>query len=568
MSAPGINAPECQRQIYESFSYGKQLFSKIFPYLRLVKNFFAMGMIVNPSNGAFLTMLNSMIYVDKSLIIRELNKIVDTRNRFVCVSRPRRFGKSMAKGMLMAYYSRGCKSHRQFKNLKISQDLSYRKYLNKFNVIALDCVNYTDYLFEKGKKSFVSVITRKVFDEMVEEFPDIDFSKCQNIADCIIQVYKKTGIKFVILIDEYDLPIRAELPDVLFQKYLNLLLSLFKSETTMEAIALAYITGILPIVREKTESKLNNFDEYTFLEPANLSEFTGFTEEEVEELCNKYNIDFQECLNWYEGYTANGIHICNPHAVVQAITKRVFKSYWSATGTYETFAPYIKGDYQGIKQDLIKMLAGGSVPVKITQFTNTLTGINTKDNLYTFLLHTGFLAYNADDKTCRMPNLETQDIWGAALENTESFRVIGEFVRNSEFLLKATLAKDGDAVASALEVMHTEVTSNMSYNHEQSLQSAIDIAYMFARTYYSLFNELPTGKGYADVVFVPLYPNWPAMIIELKRKSSTESALNQIRRKEYSRHLAHYKGKLLFIGVNYDDGGDKKHTCEIVECEK
>ena len=184
-------------------------------------------------------------------------------------------------------------------------------------------------------------------------------------------------------------------------------------------------------------------------------------------------------------------------------------------------------------------------------------------------MHTGFLAYNADDKTCRMPNLETQDIWGNALKDTQSFKVLGNFIKNSERLLKATLAKDGDAVASALEVLHSEVTSNMSYNHEQSLQSAIDIAYMFARTYYSLFNELPTGKGYADVVFVPLYPNWPAMIIELKRKSLTESALNQIRKKEYSRHLEHYKGKLLFIGVNYDDKGkDKKHTCEIVECEK
>ena len=528
-----------------------------------------MGMIINPSNGLFQSSLNSMIYVDKSLIIRELNKVVNTDQKFICVSRPRRFGKSMAKRLLMAYYSRGCKSHRQFKNLKISQDPSYRKYLNKFNVIAIDCVDYSANLLKEGKESFVNKMTMDVRKDMIREFPDIDFSDSETIASCIKLVYQETGTKFVILIDEYDLPIRTEQPQKLFQEYLDLLLSLFKSETTMEAIALAYITGILPIVREKTESKLNNFDEYTFLEPANLAEFTGFTEGEVEELCDKYDIDFQECLNWYEGYTANGIHICNPHAVVQAITKRKFKAYWSATGTYETISPYIKGNYEGIKDDLITMLAGGRVPVSITEFANTLTDINTKDKLFTYMMHTGFLAYNADDKTCRMPNLETQDIWGNALKDTQSFKVLGEFIKNSERLLKATLAKDGDTVASALEVMHTEVTSNMSYNHEQSLQSAIDIAYMFARTYYSLFNELPTGKGYADVVFVPLYPNWPALIIELKRKSSTESALNQIRKKEYSRHLEHYKGKLLFIGVNYDDKNkDKKHTCEIVECEK
>ena len=411
-------------------------------------------------------------------------------------------------------------------------------------------------------------MTMAVRKEMIREFPDIDFSDSESIASCIRLVYQETGTKFVILIDEYDLPIRNEQPQKLFQEYLDLLLSLFKSETTMEAIALAYITGILPIVKERTESKLNNFREKTFLEPFNFAEFTGFTEEEVKELCDKYDVDFQECMKWYEGYTVEGIHICNPNAIVECITNRKFKAYWSATGTYETISPYIKGDYQGIKQDLIKMLAGGSVPVSITEFANTLTDINTKDKLFTYMMHTGFLAYNADEQTCRMPNLETQDIWGNALKDTQSFKVLGEFIKNSKRLLNATLAKDNDAVANALEVLHSEVTSNMSYNHEQSLQSAIDIAYMFARTYYSLFNELPTGKGYADVVFVPLYPNWPALIIELKRNSSTESALNQISKKEYSQHLAHYKGRLLFVGVNYDDNGDKKHTCEIVECEK
>ena len=212
------------------------------------------------------------------------------------------------------------------------------------------------------------------------------------------------------------------------------------------------------------------------------------------------------------------------------------------------------------------MLSGGSVPVTITRFTNSLTDLNTKDNLFTYLMHIGFLAYNPDDETCRMPNLETQDIWGAALENTDSFKVMGEFIKNSMRLLRATIAKDGEIVAAALEELHTDITSNLSYNNEQCLQSAIDIAYMHARTYYSLFNELPTGNGYADVVFVPLYPNWPAMIIELKRNSSTETALNQIREKKYSHHLNHYKGNLLFVGINYDE--DKKHTCEISEWVK
>ncbi len=525
-----------------------------------------MGIYVNPGNELMQDALNSMIYVDKSLIVRELNKVLNTKSKYICVSRPRRFGKSMAKALLMAYYSRGCKSHRQFKNLKIAQEPTYRKYLNKFNVIAIDCVDYFGNLLKTGEDSFVNTMTREIRADMVNEFPDIDFANCVTIANCIKLVYQKTGVKFVILIDEYDLPIRTEQPASLFQEYLDLLLSLFKSETTSEATALAYITGILPVVRDKVESKLNNFEEYTFLEPFQFAEFTGFTEAEVKELCDKYDVNFQECLNWYEGYTVNGMHICNPHAVVQAITKRKFKSFWSATGTYETFAPYITANYKGIKDDLITMLAGGSVPVNISKFCNSLDDINTKDKLFTYMLHTGFLAYNPDDQTCRMPNLETQNIWGNALESTESFKVLGEFISNSRLLLKASLAKDGEVVAAALEKLHDEITSNLSYNHEQSLQSAIDIAYMHAKTYYRIFNEVPTGKGVADVVLVPLYPNWPAVIIELKRKSSTQSALNQIREKKYSERLSGYNGRLLFVGINYDE--KKKHTCEIVECEK
>ena len=525
-----------------------------------------MGIYVNPSNGLFQDALNSMIYVDKSLIVRELNKMLNTKSKYVCVSRPRRFGKSMAKALLMAYYSRGCRSHRQFKNLKIAQEPTYRKYLNKFNVIAIDCVDYFGNLLKTGEDSFVNAMTREIRADMVNEFPDIDFANCVTIANCIKLVYQKTGVKFVILIDEYDLPIRTEQPASLFQEYLDLLLSLFKSETTSEATALAYITGILPVVRDKVESKLNNFREITFLEPGNFAEFTGFTEQEVWELCQKFNVNYQECLNWYDGYNMEGIRICNPLAIVECITERKFKPHWSATGTYETIAPYITANYKGIKDDLITMLAGGSVPVNITKFCNTLDDINTKDKLFTYMMHTGFLAYNPDDQTCRMPNLETQDIWGNALESTESFKVLGEFISNSRLLLKATLAKDGEVVAAALEKLHDEITSNLSYNHEQSLQSAIDIAYMHAKTYYHIFNEVPTGKGVADVVLVPLYPNWPAVIIELKRNSSTESALNQIREKKYSERLSGYNGRLLFVGINYDE--KKKHTCEIVEVEK
>ena len=311
-----------------------------------------MGIYVNPGNELMQDALNSMIYVDKSLIVRELNKVLNTKSKYICVSRPRRFGKSMAKALLMAYYSRGCKSYRQFKNLKIAQEPTYRKYLNKFNVIAIDCVDYSANLFKTGEDSFVNRITARVKRDFIKEFQDIDFSDCRSIAECIQIVYQETGVKFVILIDEYDLPIRTEQPESLFKEYLDLLLSLFKSEATGQAIALAYITGILPIVRERVESKLNNFREKTFLEPTNFAEFTGFTEQEVSELCKKFDINYLECLKWYDGYNVEGINICNPHAIVECITEKKFKPFWSNTGTYETIAPYIKGSTRALRTTL------------------------------------------------------------------------------------------------------------------------------------------------------------------------------------------------------------------------
>lgn len=520
-----------------------------------------MGIYVNPKNESFRTSLNSFIYVDKSLIVRELNKVVDTNQKYICVSRPRRFGKSMAKRLLVSYYSKGCDSHELFKDLKISKEPTYEKYLNKFNVVSIDFNDFVTNLYNIGEDSLIKAMNRKVSEEFPEEFPEIDFSKCQNIADCIKEVYKRTGIKFVILMDEYDLIVRSEPPKAILREYLDFLITLFKSEATNDATALAYITGILPIVREKVESKLNNFDEITFLKPYNFVDFTGFTEDEVKELCETHDINFQECLHWYDGYGINGKRICNPEAIVKAVTRRDFDCYWSATGSYETVSPYIKSNYQGIKDDLITMLAGGSVPVFIQSFTNSPDHINSKDTLFTYLMHIGFLAYDDRRKRCRIPNLETLSIWRTIITQADGFAKLGEFICNSERLYNATIDGDSDTVASTLEDLHDYATSNLSYNHEQSLQTIINFAYIYARTNYTLFNELPTGKGYADVVFVPFYPNYPAMIVELKRNSSTDSAINQIKARNYSQHLAHYKGKLLFVGINYDD--NKGHQCKM-----
>ena len=528
-----------------------------------------MGTYLNPNDTNFREFLATGTYVDKTLLIDELNtvNIQNPEFKFVCISRPRRFGKSLAGNMLAAYYSKGADAKKLFLPYKLSKMASFEKYLNKYNVISVDLnAMYSKWLSLKPKDKeglpLVSYIAGLVCNEFLQQFPDLDFSKEVSVADYIQQVYAQTRENFVIIIDEYDVMMREQVLKEEFDTYLAFLNSLFKNSELKPAISLAYITGILPVVRDKIQSKLNTFHEYTMLDAGPFSEFTGFTSEEVQVLCEKYGCSFEECKSWYDGYKLGAFEIYNPQAVYNAMLGKKFKSYWSATSSYGVVADKIRLNFAGTKDDVITMLGGGRVYINVSGYQNSMTEFGSKDDIFTCLVHLGYLAYNETERQCYIPNREISQEWQLAIKNNKDYAETDRIIEASRNLLEQTIAGNEAAVAEALDKSHVHVTSNLSYNNEQSLQSAIYLAYIYALNGYIISKEMPAGKGYADIVYIPLDRKKPAMIVELKRNSSPDTALNQIRAKQYFDCLANWRGPILFVGVNYDMAS-KKHECRI-----
>ena len=367
--------------------------------------------------------------------------------------------------------------------------------------------------------------------------------------------------------DEYDVLVRENVPKELFTQYLDFLNGLFKSDTLRPAIALAYLTGILPVIRDRIQSKLNNFEEYTILDAGKLAEFIGFTDEEVQELCKQHNFNYTEMKRWYDGYSQRGFEIYNPESVVKSIINDDIANYWSKTSTYAVIADRIQQNFEGMKDDVIKMLAGENVPVNVTRYMNTMTDFSTRSDAFTYLIHLGYLAYNREDKTCRIPNKEVRQEWFNAIEAEPEYKVTNKIIQASKELYKEMLKGNEELVAQVLDESHIHVTSNRSYNNEDALQSAIYLSFIYALNKYTCVKEMTSGKGFADVVYIPLHNTEPAFIVELKRNSCSETALNQIKNKKYFDSLSHYSGNLIFVGINYDEE-TKKHECKIERFEK
>ena len=519
-----------------------------------------MGIYLNPSNINFKETISADIYVDKTLMLADMNRFIDKGNKYICMSRPRRFGKTIAGNMLAAYYSKGCDSKDLFTSFKIGGEASFTEKINKYNVIQLDM--NSEYQNTMDRENLIDSITGKVKAEMRIEFPVVKISESDTIAEAILKIFVSTGETFVIIMDEYDVLVREHVSESLFNNYLSFLNGLFKSNTVRQAISLAYITGILPVVRDKVQSKLNNFREYSFINAGLLTQYVGFTGDETKMLCEENGMDFKECKKWYDGYFQNGVEIYNPESVILSIENRRFGNYWSQTSSYEVIADRIAQNFEGTKDAVVRMLAGESIKVNVTSYLNTMDSFKTKDDLFTYLIHVGYLTYDLDEGTCRIPNREIRQEWFNAIATNSDYEITDRIIKASEELLSETLAGNEEAVAKALDDSHINVTSNRSYNNEDVLQSAIYLAYIYALNKYTIIKEMTAGKGFADVVFIPYKPGIPAIIIELKRNKTTESALDQIKEKKYFSSMDHYSGNLLFVGINYDEG-TKKHECKI-----
>ena len=521
-----------------------------------------MGVYVNPGTKNMGIDIDDEFYVDKSLLVKVLNTKLNKKDRFICVSRPRRFGKTMAANMIAAYYSKGCDSHEIFSDLKISKDPSFEENVNKYTVIQLDM---NDVVTRKGTSSVSSFINSIVVPELREEYPSINLMDNIDIPGAVQAIYKSTSDRFVFIIDEYDVIIRDQKYSSELDGYLTFLVSLFKNSATAPAIALAYLTGIMPIIKEKTQSKLNNFKEYTMLNAKDMAPFMGFTEDEVKDLSSKVGMDFEELKRWYDGYDLEGLEIYSPKSVISAIEDRKCSDYWIQTSSYEAVTDYISLDFEGLKEDVISMFTGNRVEVRTSLYRNTIS-FDTKDDVLTYLIHLGYLAYDADTSSCFIPNNEIKDMWALSIERAKGYNDVFQMIRGSKKLLESTWNGDEEAVARGVGKAHMEACSILGYNNEGSFQSAIHLAYYYAKSYYTIVNELPAGKGFADCAFIPYKPDVPAIIIELKKDDSVENAIDQIKNRKYPEALEKYKDNLLLVAISYDSK-TKEHSCRIEKAQ-
>ena len=523
-----------------------------------------MGLFVNPDNRAFQDAINAEIYVDKTGLLEVTNRFLATPQKFICNSRPRRFGKSMAANMLAAYYSKGCDSHELFAGLVIEKNSDYEEYLNKFDVIHFD----VQWCFKEAgsAEKTVSFITQTILSELRDIYGDIIPEHVKKVSGALAYISAATGNKFVIIIDEWDVLIRDEAMNKAVQEeYIDFLRNLFKGIEPTKFIALAYMTGILPIKKYKTQSALNNFLEYTMINPGPLASYVGFTKEEVTLLCQKYNIDFTELKRWYDGYLLGGYHVYNPCAVINLIFQGNFQSYWTQTGTYESILPLINMDFDGLRSAIIDMLAGESVEVIPYFFQNDMVSFRDKDDVLTLLIHLGYLAYNQKRSQAFIPNEEIRFEFAMATKVNKWSELIS-FQKESRALLNAVLDYDTEAVSEMLEKIHNQYTSVIEYHDENSLSSVLTIAFLSTLDYYfKPVRELPTGRGFADFVYIPkpMYrEDYPALVVELKWNKSAATALQQIKEKRYTESLMDYAGDILLVGINYDKK-TKEHTCSI-----
>ena len=531
-----------------------------------------MGIYINIGNAGFQSVRNGE-YVDKSGLVSIVNSSLFTERRFSCVSRSRRFGKSVAAKMLCAYYDHSCDSRGLFADLEIASDPSFEKHLNKYPVIFLDL---TSFISEKKDDDIVDKMDAALLADVTKAYPNVPVESGDRLMDFLLRVIEATGESFVFIIDEWDAICREYAPGTeVMDRYVGWLRRMFKSQDAVRVFAGVYMTGILPIKKYKTESALNNFIEYSMVEPVDMAPYFGFTKDEVKILAEKHHMDFDELEKWYDGYQiGDELSIFNPNSVMQAVRSRRCRSFWAATGSFDAVAHYIQMNYEGLKDDVVRMLAGERCAVDPTGFQNDMSVIRSKDDVLTVLIHLGYLSYDWKESECYIPNREVAgEMVNAVKMNNWSH--VADAIEKSKQLLQATLRGDESAVARGVDAAHDENTSILSYNDENSLACVLSIAYYYASNDYIIHRELATGKGFADLVLIPRKNvDSPAVIIELKYDKAVDTAIEQIHRKNYPAKIAQYlnaegtsqlsplSSHLLLVGITYNRE-TKQHECRI-----
>jgi hypothetical protein len=465
--------------------------------------------------------------------------------------------------MLYAYYDQWCDSKELFQDLQIAHSPSFQQHFQRYPVLYLDM---TDFMTRYEPAHIVDRIQVDVIAELREIYPDLSYPADNNLADALYTIASHPNQeKFIVIIDEWDAPLR-ELPQgsAVVDEYITLLRGLFKSTTAMSTFAGVYMTGILPIKKYNTQSALNNFHEYSMVQPGPLAECFGFTVDEVKDLCEKHQMNYAQLAEWYDGYQIGGSKgMFNPTSVMAAIYNDYCDSYWANTSAYDTVATYIRMDFDGLQEDVIRLLAGESCSVETASFQNDLNIVRSKDDVLTSLIHLGYLSYDREQRTCHIPNREVATEFKNAIVSDSNWGIVATAIQQSEQLLKATLDGKEEIVAAAIDAIHSDATSVLQYNDENSLACVLTLAYYTSQKDYMRVREFPTGKGFADVVLIPR-PNCnkPAVVLELKYDQSADTAIAQIHDRRYAGMLKDFTSEVVLVGINYDKA-TKKHECRI-----
>ena len=374
-----------------------------------------MGIYLNPGADLLLEAKRDEIYVDKSALIEELNKVYGKSRKYVCVSRPRRFGKTMAANMVCAYYDRTV-ADEVFDGLAIARAEDFSRYRGACDVLR---INMQEFLSRaQDIEGLLSRLRRIVLRDLLRAYPDVDYFDREDLVECIQDVYQETQRPFVIVIDEWDCIFREYPHDTAAQrKYLDFLRDWLKDKAY---IGLAYMTGILPVKKYGTHSALNMFTEYSMENPGPFAPYVGFTGDEVRRLCAEYGMDFGECCAWYDGYSfTNCQHVFSPKSVVEAMLRREYDDYWTKTETYEALKVYIDLNEGGLRDAIVKMIAGGRQKINTLTFTNDMTTFTSADDVMTLLVHLGYLGYDRREEEVFIPNNEILREYIAATKQGE-----------------------------------------------------------------------------------------------------------------------------------------------------
>ena len=520
--------------------------------------------------------LNSPYFVDKTLLLEELIPLLCQEQRFVCITRPRRFGKTVMANMIGAFFQKGADSCDIFDNLLIAGKEDYKNHLNRHNVIFIDfsempenCSSYSQY---------ISRILSGLKQDLSNAFPELDIDKEKSVWDILTAVFEKNGQKFIFIMDEWDAVFHMSfITEDNRKEYLQFLKLLLKSKSYVE---LAYITGILPIAKYSSGSELNMFQEYDMATKIRYSEYFGFLDSEIDMLYERYTkntvnprITRQELKEWYDGYhTASGERLYNPRSVVCALSDGQLASYWTSSGPYDEIFYCIRNDLEHIRDDLALMVCGESVDARIGEFAAFSMDLKTKNQIYSAMVVYGLLTY--DDGRVLIPNRELMLKYDELLQTEDSLGYVYRLAARSEQMLKATFAGDTDTMAEVLEYVHDREIPVLSYNHEIELAAVVNLVYLAARDRYRVEREDKAGKGFVDFIFYPLRRNDPCMILELKVDHTPEEAIHQIKEKKYiSRfsgklgELPQYTGRILAVGIGYKKK-TKQHLCAVEELQR